>query len=119
MKRFSGIIGGILASLVGIARGVGGLTLVFNPENMSSLLVGIGLLIVAVLLIVSGVLYAIKRSDIQRKAITIATIFFWIDGIINGFILFGAPLLSGQIINLILVFIILGCIWYSKLLSKH
>lgn len=115
MNKILGIIGGVLAAIVGVARGVGGVSLLIHPESTSMLLVGCGLLIIAVLLLVSGIFYAVKRSIPTRKSLTVASILFWIDGIINGFILFGSPQLSGQIINLILVILILVCIWYSKL----
>lgn len=117
MIKILGIIGGVLAALVGIVRGIDGLSLVIDSENTSTLLVGIGLLIVAVLLLISGILYAVKRSLSRRRSLTIVTILFWIDGIINGFILFGSPQLSGQIINIAVL--ILACIWYSKILSRQ
>ena len=114
MNNKLGISVGILAAIVGIARGIGGLSLVINHEDTSTILVGVGLLIVAILLMTSGILYAIKCSSIFRNTLTIAIIFFWIDGIINGFILFGMPQLSGQIINIILVIIIMTCIWHKR-----
>lgn len=105
------VIGAILAVLVGIGRGIGGFTLAISSGSSVEKAVGTGLIVVALWLIVTGGVFAISRSGSMRKWLTIGVVLFLIDGLVNGFILFGAPLLNGQLINISLSALILICIW--------
>ncbi|MDE6652130.1 MAG: hypothetical protein K2K08_06960 [Paramuribaculum sp.] len=109
--KYLAVIGGILAVLVGISRGLGGLTLTISSESSVEKAVGIGLIVIALWLIVTGVTFILNRTISMRKWLTVGVILFWIDGIVNGFIIFGAPLLSGQLINISLSALILICVW--------
>lgn len=110
-RKYLAVIGGILAVLVGIGRGIGGFSLAISSASSVEKAVGTGLIVVALWLIVTGGAFAIKRSISMRKWLTVGVILFWVDGIVNGFILFGAPLISGQLINISLSALILICIW--------
>lgn len=113
MKRnYICIIGAILALITGIARGIGGATL-FAGASLE-LTLGIGLLIVSIWLIISSISLIVKENINRKKWLTAGILIFWIDGILNGFLLFGTPQLSGQIINLLIVVLILCCIWTKK-----
>ena len=117
MKNLLPLVGAILAILVGILRGIGGVYLL--TENPSAVDKGVGavLVLIACWLIVSGVCLLVTRSDKWRKLLAMGMIAFWIDGIVNGFLLFGRPLLSGQLINLVWTILVLLCVtssgWYG------
>lgn len=106
-------VGSILALLVGIARGFGGFTLIYTHADGLETGVGVGLVIVGLWLILTAIALLVntRRQDIFRRALTAGVIAFWIDGIINGFLLYGAPQVSGQIINAAVSIIILLCLW--------
>ena len=103
------IIGAIVGVLTGIGRGIGGLTLL-NGSFMEQIL-GIGLIIIAIWLIVSGIALIVRQNSKRKKWMTAGIILFWIDGIVNGFMLFGSPQISGQVINLIISAVVLICLW--------
>lgn len=106
-------VGAVLAVLVGIARGLGGFSLIYTHTDGLETGVGVGLVIVGLWLIITAtaLLANTRRQDIFRKALTAGVVIFWIDGIINGFLLYGAPQVSGQIINAAVSIIILLCLW--------
>ena len=106
----------VLAILVGVARGIGGLGLIALGGSTSGTMVGIGLVIVASWLIVAGICCLVKKTPACYKWLIAGIVVFWLDGIINGFVLFGRPQLSGQIINAaMLLLIIFGS--YRKIKS--
>lgn len=111
------IIGAILSTLVGIARTYGGGLLISSHQNTTELGAGIALFIIGAFLTSTGICFLINLSQKERKIpifvnlLTAGMIAFWLDGIINGFLLFGAPQLSGQILNAALVIWVLICLW--------
>lgn len=111
LTKYLAVIGGILAVLVGIGRGIGGFSLAISSGSSVEKAVGVGLIVIALWLIVTGGTFILNRTTSMRKWLTVGVILFWIDGIVNGFILFGAPLMSGQLINISLSALILICIW--------
>ena len=113
-RKLLAVVGGVLAILVGLLRGIGGLTLVCAPETSMHLWIGLGLLLVASWLIITGLGYIVKRDSCWRLWLTAGLILFWIDGIINGFLLFGSPQFSGQIINLGCTVGICACLWLTS-----
>lgn len=114
------IIGSMLALLIGIARAFGGFTLLSSHANTTEVGVGAGLLTVGTWLIIFAIVFLINMSQknprprIFIKALSAGMAAFWIDGIINGFLLFGAPQLSCQIINTALLIIVIACLWAKK-----
>ncbi|MDE6269968.1 MAG: hypothetical protein K2M12_03820 [Muribaculaceae bacterium] len=106
------IAGAALGLLTGVGRGIGGLTLLSG--NQTEMIVGIGLISVALLLVATSVALFAKQNLKRKQWLSAGIILFWIDGIVNGFVLFGAPQLSGQIINLVIVALVLTCLWYRK-----
>jgi hypothetical protein len=92
---------------VGLLRGLGGfLSLTNGIETVSENIVswkttvaGSGLILVALLLIVSACLLFIKRNKTAWIVSWISIGLFIIGGLVNGFLLFGKPQIDGQIIN--------------------
>lgn len=114
MKRdLSCIIGAIVGLITGIGRGIGGFTLLSGP--LMERMIGIGLIIVALWLTVSAVALIVKQTPVRKKWMTAGIILFWLDGILNGFMLFGSPQISGQIVNLIIVVVVLGFLWWRRI----
>lgn len=106
------IIAAILALLTGIARGLGGTSLLIEPKENREIYVAAGLLIIALWLIISSVWYLAQKTKLATNLLTAGMIAFWIGGIINGYVLYGSPQLSGQVINLALVIaVIFGIRW--------
>ena len=96
-----------LMIFVGLLRGLGGfLSLTNGIETVSENIVswkttvaGSGLLLVALLLIISACLLFIKRNKTAWILSWISICLFIIGGLVNGFLLFGKPQIDGQIIN--------------------
>lgn len=114
------IIGTLLAIFVGIVRAYGGFFLLRAHNDSTELGVGIALAIIGAFLIIAGICFLINMSQINSnpklfcKILTIGIIAFWIDGIINGFLLYGSPQVAGQIINTTLTAVIILCLWGKK-----
>jgi hypothetical protein len=117
MKRYFLYLAADLMIFVGIFRGIGGVSLLLKGASVKTdvsisatgsqtLLVGIGLVVVLFFMIAAGVLLMKHRSYKWWIMSWIATVFFLIDGLINGFILFGAPSFQGQVINIVAALLI-------------
>lgn len=114
------IMGDILSIVVGIARAFGGFLLIRSHSDSKELCIGIILAIIGSFLTSAGIVFLINMSqknpktELFIKILTVGIVVFWIDGIINGFLLLGTPQLSGQIINTSLLFVILVCFWWKR-----
>jgi len=95
-------------TLIGLLRGLGGLlsltkgieaVVSTNIETWKTTVASSGLLIVALLLIVSACLLFVKRNKTAWILSWISIGLFIIGGLVNGFLLFGKPQIDGQIIN--------------------
>ena len=118
MKKALYIIGSLLVIIIGIARGISGVGFAFyHASSSAELFAGIGMIVVSVILLATGIKYWINNSATQRKALTIATILFWADGIVNGFII-GTTQVSGPAFGTIYSLIILACIWAPRMFLK-
>lgn len=106
------ITGAIIGLLTGICRGIGGMTLLSG--SLTETMIGVGLIIVSLWLIFSALAVMIMPNTNRKIWLTVGIIMFWIDGIINGFMLFGSPQLSGQIVNMAIVLVVLGCLWLKR-----
>lgn len=95
-----GICGSVLAVIVGLARIAGGIISISGSNSATETWVGVGLIAVGLFMIISITMLWLKRSYFWLKMVSLSAIVFWIDGIINGFLLYGSPQLSGQIINI-------------------
>ena len=98
--KIKGICGCVLAVIVGLARIAVGIIFINVSTSGTETWVGAGLIAVGLFMIVSIVMLWIKRSYFWLKMVSLSAIVFWIDGIVNGFLLYGSPQLSGQITNL-------------------
>ncbi len=108
-KKFL-IIAAILMIIVGLLRGLGGLLLIINGNNLQveppisasdlvSKLCGLGLIFVTLLFVYSSFLLLKYKNKKGWTLGWIAIIIFIAGGIINGYLLFGNPFVQDQIIN--------------------
>ena len=105
--NIKGICGSVLAVIVGIARIVGGIISISSAASHTETWVGIGLIAVGLFILFSITMLLIKRSMFWLTMVSLSVILFLFDGLINGFLLFGHPQMSGQIINLCCVMVII------------
>jgi len=110
--------------LVGLLRSLGGVILFIKGANMHTdvpmiatsmqiTIVAWGLVIVGLFLIFAAINLLRKITNKSWSSCWIALLLFLLDGVMNGFLLFGHPLDRGQMINvfatiLISLFLILG-----------
>lgn len=113
--NIKGIVGAVLAFIVGFARLAGGIVSIHSSSSPVETWVGIVLILVGVFIALSTTMLVLKKSMLWFRMLTAAVVVFWIDGIVNGFLLFGSPQLSGQIINICCVAAIL---WLTRSLVK-
>ncbi|MFN8241402.1 MAG: hypothetical protein U0X39_11735 [Bacteroidales bacterium] len=110
MNKIMLMIAGVLMIFVGALRGFGGLILLSNPEKSLAagtfsaspaqiVVIGIGLVIIMVLLIVTAYSLITKQTRWWWVASWVVLGLFLLDGLLNGFLLFGKPNLNGQSIN--------------------
>jgi hypothetical protein len=121
-KRRYLIIGGVLMSLLGLARGVGGLVLLtrgaaadpnIQATDTAVLLAGVTLALLGSALIAAGVgVFRMLRSFWLLGII--CTVAFVVDGAINGLVLYGHPGDRGTIANVIVAALILTCLLLGK-----
>ncbi len=102
-----GICGAVLAYIVGIARIVGGVISINSAVSSTETWVGIILIAVGLFICLSITMLLIKRTMFWFMMVALSIILFWLDGLVNGFLLFGKPQMSGQIINICCVMVTL------------
>lgn len=123
MKKYWLAIASFLMIVTGLLRGVGGLSLlgktpetdipiVASPGEIT--IAGYSLLIVCVLFIAAGLSLTVRRTHASWVFSWGSIVLFLIGGIVNGFLLFGHPLGSGQIINLVASCLIGVCLVLGK-----
>ena len=118
----SRIISAILLCLLGIARGIGGVTLIMNgPQSVdtarvsvaTSRALGLGLLLVSLLAVVAA--FGIHKKSLWATRLAIAApLVFVADGMLNGILLFGKPGAGGTIANAVAAGVIIGFVWLAK-----
>ncbi len=96
-----------LAYIVGIARIAGGVISISSGISATETWVGVLLIAVGLFILFSTTMLLIKRSRFWFMMLAWSVILFWLDGLINGFLLYGHPQMSGQIINMCCVLVIL------------
>lgn len=116
-KKYWLFVAAILMILIGILRGSGGMALLIRGRQLETtvpiiasdgalIIVAIGLLIVALLLILTAINLMKNKSTTSWHLSWIVLIFFFLDGLLNGYLLFGQPLDQGQRINIIAVILV-------------
>ncbi len=124
LRKYSIFTASALLTLTGLFRGAGGISLLVRgnrldtgiPLTASPLevrLVAAGLLAVCALLIYASVRLVFRRTAVSRDICLVSLLLFLADGVLNGYLLFGHPLATGQTINiaaalLISLFLFLG-----------
>jgi hypothetical protein len=116
------IISAVLMILLGLARGIGGITLLIQGKNtLSNIIASENIIqILAIGLILIGLLEIISAIGIWRLNRTfwilgiIVTIAFVIDGAINGHFLFGRSGDQGTIVNSIAAILIISCLLLGR-----
>lgn len=101
------ICGSALAYIVGIARIAGGVISISSGVSATETWVGVVLIAVGLFILLSMTMLLIKRTMLWFMMLALSVILFWLDGLVNGFLLYGHPQMSGQIINICCVMIIL------------
>ena len=106
----------VLMILLGLARGLGGVVLIMDgksvyPETTASpnalVILGIILLVICISEIVAAVgIYALNNK--YRIFGFVATILFFIDGLLNGYVIFGSPQGGGTAANSVYALIIIA-----------
>ncbi len=121
-ERWYLIIGGVLMTLLGLARGVGGLALLtqgvaadpnIQATDIAVSMVGAFLLLLGLVLVVAAVGVIRKRHSFWLVGV-ICIMTFVVDGAVNGFVLYGRAGNQGTIINVIAAALILACLLLGK-----
>ncbi len=102
-----GICGAVLAYIVGIARIAGGIISISSSTSATETWVGIVLIAIGFFILFSMTMLLIKRTMLWFMMVALSVILFWLDGLVNGFLLYGHPQMSGQIINICCVMVVL------------
>jgi len=115
------LIGAFLMILLGLGRGYGGIALIkggntfatIETSNVTIRILGTILILIGILEIISaiGILRLKRRFWISGVIVTIA---FVIDGVINGYFLFGSPGLLGAIVNSAVAAVIIFCLFIGR-----
>jgi len=117
-RKYLLIIAAILVIIVGVLRIIGGVSLLIKGNQLDTTipiiasekqvyLVATGLILVGVLLVSASIGLLRNYSKMSWNICWIILLFFLLDGLLNGFLLFGRPLDQGQRINF-LAFTIIG-----------
>lgn len=119
--------GGILMILLGLARGAGGVVLLFrgaaaDPKIQAPAatvsLVGAGLLLLGLVVLIGAV--GVLRGQRWGSRVGIAgSVAFVVDGAINGFLLYGNPTDRGTIANLGVAGLIILCLCQAQAGSRR
>ena len=110
MKKYWLSFASVLMIIVGLLRGMGGVTLLTQGDKVNLGLpvtasptelkiAAYGLIAVCLLLVISAVSLTIRRLVSNYAFCWASLLLFLASGLINGFLLFGHPLGSGQLIN--------------------
>ena len=116
--------------IIGLLRGVGGIVLFMNGNqlqidapiiatNFEINLIAVGLLLICVLLIIAAINLIITYSRKSWIYCWIVLILFLLDGLLNGYLLFGHPLDQGQRINFIAATVSGVLLLLGKPISKN
>lgn len=125
MKKYALTIASFLMIIIGLLRGMGGLALLADRENLDLSLpltaspaeadaAAYSLLVVCGLLVASGLSLTVRRIRATWRLSWASVLLFLIGGAVNGFLLFGHPLSSGQILNLAISCMIGACLFIGK-----
>lgn len=125
MKKQGLTIASLLMIIVGLLRGMGGLALLTDRESLDLDLpltaspgeadaAAYSLLVVCFLLVLSGLSLTIRRVRLTWLLSWVSILLFLIGGAVNGFLLFGHPLATGQWINLGICCVIGTCLFIGK-----
>ncbi len=116
-RKYWLIASAIFLILIGVLRASGGLALLMKGKQLETgvpivasdfqiIIVAIGLLMIGVLLVLAAISLIRKYSFNIWLSCWLVLILFLLDGLLNGYLLFGQPLDQGQRINIIAVILI-------------
>lgn len=116
-RKYWLIVASIIMIIIGLLRGLGGISLLLKGNQLNTaspiianktqiIIVAFGLLLICGLLIYASIHLIRKYLRKSWNFCWIILVLFLIDGLLNGFILFGQPLDQGQKINVIAVLIV-------------
>ena len=125
MKKYWLTFASVLMIVVGLLRGMGGVTLLTHGDKLELGLpitaspdelkiAAYSLIAVCCLLVVSAICLTIRRYVANYAFCWISLLLFLIGGIVNGFLLFGDPLAGGQMLNFGICIIIGAFLVFGK-----
>lgn len=117
MKKYWLTFASVLMIVVGLLRGMGGVTLLTHGDKLNQgipvtatpgelKVAAYSLIVVCCLLVISGICLTVRRYVAVYAFSWISLLLFLIGGIVNGFLLFGHMLAGGQLINWAITFVI-------------
>lgn len=126
MRKYGTRIAAFLMILLGLVRGAGGMLLIGADKDLELdmpiiategqlTIAGYSLIIVCLLLVIAGLVLTARHDKVSWIFSWISLAVFLAGGILNGFLLFGHPLGSGQLVN----FAVSGLIGLLLLWSKQ
>jgi hypothetical protein len=115
----------VLMILVGILRGIGGIILLINGNNLDvepkimasdliSRICGIELITLFFIFLVASLKLLKNKSLSGWNLAWIGLFIFIFGGLINGYLLFGTPFVQDQIINFVASILIATCLIFGK-----
>jgi len=122
--RYWLILSAVCMIFVALMRGMGGVLLLLKQSDLDTgtkitasqtgiLLVGAGLIIIALMFIISAIGVLRLRYFFWKLGI-VTTILFIIEGAVNGLVLYGRPLEAGTLINISAAAVILLLLFMGR-----
>ncbi len=116
-KKYWLKIAAVIMVLAGIIRAIGGIALLLKGDRLDTEITMIAsdteIYIVAICLLIIGILFVYAAINLLRdysqkswNLCWIVLLLFILNGLLNGYLLFGQPLDQGQKINFVIVIII-------------
>lgn len=124
-RKYWLVIASIIMILIGILRGIGGISLFRKGNqlitdipiiatNLQIDLIAFGLLLICVLFIYVSINLIRKNSRRSWNFCWLVLLLFLLGGLLNGYLLFGQPIDQGQKINFIAAFIVSVFLFIGK-----
>lgn len=107
-------MGAAMAVLAGLVRGTGACLLLSDAVTAMHAWIGFILLAISLWLITVGISFVARPTVGLRRWLTAGVLAFWVDGLANGILLFGAPRPVPQLFNGVCAASALLCLWLAR-----
>lgn len=130
MRKYGTRIAAFLLILLGLIRGAGGMLLLKGGKDLDLgmpivatdgqlAIAGYNLIIVCALMVIAGLVLTARHDKASWIFAWVSIALFLVNGVVNGILLFGHPLISGQLINFAISGLIaLLLVWSKQALRK-